>query len=251
LKLVAGDTVAEDSARPEALMDPVPYSVASPTTGSTPVEEAAPVGADLSPPPATDDATVGNAAVICTSLDLPGQGNTREAAAEETEKAPVPAVDALSNFELVPSVQATVPAAESGAGAIADSLLLGLVSSSGEASRGLLATRMARGECGDGSPAPEVVAKGPSSGKALVAAAESNLGSLSSASRLQQEWADTASSADVGEKLKVQGSRPTLVELDKQFTAARGSLQNAGLQLLDAIQATNVSAASLASGFFC
>jgi hypothetical protein len=96
-----------------------------------------------------------------------------------------------------------------------------------------------------------VVANSASSGKALVAAAESNIGSLSSASRLQQEWADTASSAGVGEKLKVQSSKPTLAELDKQFTAARGSLQNAGLQLIDAIHVTNVSAAPLAPGSFC
>jgi hypothetical protein len=108
---------------------------------------------------------------------------------------------------------------------------------------------VARSERGDGSPAPEVVTKSASSGKALVAAAESSIGSLSSASRLQQEWADTASSAGVGEKLKVQGSKPTLAELDKQFTAARGLLQNAGLQLLDAIQATNVSAAPFSPWF--
>jgi hypothetical protein len=107
---------------------------------------------------------------------------------------------------------------------------------------------MARSERGDGSPAPEVVIKSASSGKTLVAAAESSIGSLSSTSRLQQEWADTASSAGVGEKLKVQGSKPTLAELDKQFTAAKGSLQNTGFQLLDAIQTTNVSAAPLAPG---
>jgi hypothetical protein len=163
----------------------------------------------------------------------------------------VPAVEALSNLELVPSVQAMVPAAGSRAGAIADSPLLGLAFRSGEASPGLLATRVARSERGDGLLAPEVVTKSAFSGKALVAAAESNIGSLSSASRLQQEWADTASNADVREKLKVQGSKPTLAELDKQFTAAKGSLQNAGLQLLDAIQATNVSAAPLAPGSFC
>jgi hypothetical protein len=133
-----------------------------------------------------------------------------ETAAGEMEKALVPAVEALSHLELMPSVQATVPAAGSRAGAIADSLLLGLVSSSGEALQGLLVTRVARSECGDDSPAPEVVTKGASSGKALVAAAESNIGSLSSASRLQQERADTASSADVREKLKVQGSKPTV-----------------------------------------
>jgi hypothetical protein len=163
----------------------------------------------------------------------------------------VPAVEALSNLELALSVQAAVLAAGTRAGAITDSLLLGLVSSSGEASQGLLATRVARNEHGDDSPAPKVVTKGASGGKALVVVAESSIGSLSSASRLQQKWADTASSADVGEKLKVQGSKPTLAELGKQFTTAKGSLQNAGFQLLDAIQTTNVSAAPLTPGSFC
>jgi hypothetical protein len=110
---------------------------------------------------------------------------------------------------------------------------------------------VARNEHGDDLPAPEAVTKGASSGKALVAVAEPSIGSLSSASLLQQEWADTASSADAGEKLKVQGSKPTLAELDKQFAVVKGSLQNAGFQLLDAIRTTNVSAAPLASGFFC
>jgi hypothetical protein len=74
---------------------------------------------------------------------------------------------------------------------------------------------------------------------------------LSSAGQLQQEWADTASSADAGEKLKVQGSKPTLAELDKQFIVAKESLQNAGFQLLDVMQTTNVSTAPLSSDFFC
>jgi hypothetical protein len=132
-------------------------------------------------------------------------------------------------------VQDAVPAAGTRTGAAVDSLLLGLVSGSGEVSQELFTTRVVRNERGDDSPAPEVVTMGASCGKALVAVVESSIGSLSSASRLQQEWADTASSADVGEKLKVQGSKPTLAELDKQFTVAKGSLQNAGFQLLDAV----------------
>jgi hypothetical protein len=110
---------------------------------------------------------------------------------------------------------------------------------------------VARSELGDGLPAPKVVTKGASSGKALVTVAGSSVGSLSSASQLQQEWADTASSADAGKKLKVQGSKPTLAGLDKQFTVVKGSLQSAGFQLLDAIQTTNMSTVPLASGFFC
>jgi hypothetical protein len=73
---------------------------------------------------------------------------------------------------------------------------------------------------------------------------------LSSASQLQQEWADTASSADAGGKLKVQCRKPTLAELDKQFSIVKESLQNVGLQFLDAIRMTNVIIAPLASDFF-
>jgi hypothetical protein len=110
---------------------------------------------------------------------------------------------------------------------------------------------VARNERGEDLPAPEVETKGASSGKALVIAAEPSIGSLSSASQFQQEWADTASSANAGEELKVQGSKPTLAELDKQFAVVKGSLQNVGFQLLDAIRMTNVSTGPLASGFFC
>jgi hypothetical protein len=151
----------------------------------------------------------------------------------------------------MPSVQAAVPTAGTRAGATVGSLVFGLASSSGEASQGLLTIQVARSERGDDLPAPEVVIKGASSGKALATAAGSSIGSLRSASQLQQEWADTALSADVGEKLKFQGSKPTLAELDKQFTVVKESLQNAGFQFLDAMRTTNVSTAPLASDFFC
>jgi hypothetical protein len=88
---------------------------------------------------------------------------------------------------------------------------------------------VARSERGEASPASEVVIKEASRRKAPATAAGSGVGSLSSASQLQQEWADTASSADAGEKLKVQGSKPTLAELDKQFYVVKASLQNVGL----------------------
>jgi hypothetical protein len=109
-------------------------------------------------------------------------------------------------------------------------------------------TRSKRGET---SPAPEVATKDASRGKALATAAGSGVGSLSSASQLQQEWADTASSVNAGERLEVQGSKPTLVELNKQFSVVKESLQNVGLQFLDAVWTTNVSTAPLASDFFC
>jgi hypothetical protein len=103
---------------------------------------------------------------------------------------------------------------------------------------------------GEASLASEVATKDALSGKAPAAAAGSGIGSLSSTSQLQQEWADTASSADAGEKLKVQGSKPTLAELDRQLTVVKESLQNAGLQFLDVMRTTDVSTAPLTYDFF-
>jgi hypothetical protein len=217
LKLVAGDTRAEDPAHPEVPADAVPHPVAAPETSSTPAEETTSDGVVTPAPPTTGVVTVGDGAAIHASSDLSHQEGVREVAAEAAEEALVrarplellgPAAQAPSSLELVSSVQGAVPATGTRAGATADS-------SSGEASRGLFTTRVARSEHGDDLPAPEVVTTGASRGKALVSVAEPSFGSLSSASQLQQEWADTASSADAGEKLKVQGSKPTLVELDK------------------------------------
>jgi hypothetical protein len=164
---------------------------------------------------------------------------------------PEPAAQTPTGPRLALDVQATMPAAGAGAGTTVGSLLFGLASNFDGASQELLATRVTRDDRDDNSSAPEVVAKGASSGNAPAAVAESCVGSLSSASRLQQEWVDTASSADVGGKLMVQGSKPNLAGLDKQFSVVKESLQNIGFQLLDAIRMTNVSTASLASDFFC
>jgi hypothetical protein len=124
----------------------------------------------------------------------------------------------------MPSMQAVMPAARIRAGVTVGSLLLGLACSSSEASQGLFTTRVTRSELGDDLLAPEAMTRGVSSGKALVTVAGSSIGSLSSASQLQQEWVDTASSADAGEKLKLQGSKLTLAELEKQFTVVKESL---------------------------
>jgi hypothetical protein len=79
----------------------------------------------------------------------------------------------------------------------------------------------------------------------------SGVGSLSSASQLQQEWADTASSAEAGAKLKVQGSKLTMADLNKQFSTISESLRNVNLQFLDAVRTTDVSTTSLTFDFFC
>jgi hypothetical protein len=81
-------------------------------------------------------------------------------------------------------------------------LLFGLASNSGKAPQGPLATRAVRSERGEASPAPEATTKDTSRGKTPATTVGSGIGSLSSASQLQQEWADTASSVETGGNLK-------------------------------------------------
>jgi hypothetical protein len=106
-------------------------------------------------------------------------------------------------------------------------------------------------ERGEASLAPEVATRDALRGKTPATAARSGVGSLSSASQLQQEWADTASSAEAGGKLKVQGSKLTLADLNKQFSTVSELLRNVNLQFLDAIRMTDVSIAPLTFDFFC
>jgi hypothetical protein len=138
-----------------------------------------------------------------------------------------------------------------GAGMAAGPPLFGLASNSGEALQGLLTTQAVRGERGEASSAPEAATKDTSRGKTPAATAGSGIGSLSSASQLQQEWADTASSAEAGGNLKAQCNSLTLAELNRQFSAVKESLRNVNLQFLEAARTTNVSNVLLAFDFFC
>jgi hypothetical protein len=193
LKLLVSETRVKDPAHLEVPADAVPYPAAVPETDSMPAEEITPAGVVTPPPPTTEDVMAGNNTAIHASSDPPSQEGACEAAAGATEEAPVHArplehpglaAQTPSSLELVPNMQDAVPLAGTRAGMTVDSLLLGLVSSSGEASQGLLTTRVVRNKHGDDLPAPEVVTKGTSSGKALVVMAEPSIGSLSSASQL-------------------------------------------------------------------
>jgi hypothetical protein len=224
LEPAVSETKAEGTARLEAPTDAVSSPAAATEADPTPAGEITPAGAAALPPPVAEDIAVGNDAATHASSDPPSQEDTREAAAEATEETPMragsleppePAARTSPSPMLTPSVQAAVPATGIGASATAGSLLLRLASDSGKASQGLLTTRVARSGRDENLPAPEVATQGASRGEAPATAAGSGIGSLSSASQLQQEWADTASSADARGKLKVQGSKPTLAELDK------------------------------------
>jgi hypothetical protein len=97
--------------------------------------------------------------------------------------------------------------------------------------------------------------------------ARSGAGSLSSADRLQQEWADTASSAEANGKLQAQGVPTassaetsgklqaqggplTLAELGRQLFVVKESLRNVGLQFLEVSKTTAVSIVLSTFDFF-
>jgi hypothetical protein len=138
-----------------------------------------------------------------------------------------------------------------GIGAAAGPLLFGAASNSDKAPQGPLTARAAGTERGEASPAPDAATKGASGEKIHVAAAGSGAGSLSSASQLQQEWADTASSIETSGKLKAQGNNLTLAELSRQLSAVKESLRNVNLHFLKVSQTTDVSTVLSAINFFC
>jgi hypothetical protein len=142
-------------------------------------------------------------------------------------------------------------ALETGIGAAAGPLLFGSTSDSGKAPQGPLIARAVGSDRGEASPAPEAATKDASGEKVPAAVAGSGIGSLSSASQLQQEWADTASSAETSGNLKAQGNSLTLAELSKQLSAVRESLRNMNLQILEAMRTTDVSNVFSAFDFFC
>jgi hypothetical protein len=192
LESVTSEARAEEPVRPEvpvnAVFGPAAATEAEPMpAGEITLAEAA------TPPPAIEDAAAGDVTAAHASSDPPSQEDTREAVAKATEEAPVHA-GSLEPSELIaqtssspgptPSTQAVVPAFGTGAGAAAGPLFFGFASNSGEASQGPLTTRVVGSERGEASPAPEIVTKDVSRGKAPAAAVGSGIGSLSSVSQL-------------------------------------------------------------------
>jgi hypothetical protein len=184
---------AEEGARPEAPAGAIPSPAAAPETDSTLTGETTPAGATAPLSSATEGAAAGDDAAALVSSDSPSQERMHEVTAEATETTPAragslespgPAARTSPDPRPAPNTQAVVPMAEAGASAATDSLLFRLVSNSGDASQGLLTTRVAGSERGGTLPAPEVGIPDASRGKAPATAAGSGVGSLSSAGQL-------------------------------------------------------------------
>jgi hypothetical protein len=259
LEPAASETKAKEPTRPEAPANAASSPAAATEAEPTQAGEAVSAEAVTSPPAISEIAT-GDVAAASGSSDPPGQEDTREAAVKTVEEAPAPArlpeasepaVRTPSSSEVAPNTRAVAPTFGAGAGVAAGPLFFGLASNSGEILQGPPTTRVVGSERGEASPAPEVATRDASRGKAPATAAGSGVGSLSSACQLPQDWVDTASSAEARGKLKVQGSKLTLENLNKQFSTVSESLRNVNLQFLDAVRTTDVSTTSLTFDFFC
>jgi hypothetical protein len=259
LELVASEAKAEEPAHPKAPANAASSPAAATEAEPTQAGEATSAEAVASPRAISEIAT-GDIATASVSSDPPGHEDTLEAAIKTMEKAPAPArllepsepaVRTSSSSEVAPTTRAIAPAFWAGAGVAAGPFFFGLASNSGGILQGPPTTWVVGSERGEASLAPEVATRDASRGKIPATTAGSGVGSLSSTSQLQQEWADTASSAKAEGKLEVQGSKLTLADLNKQFSTVSESLRNVILQFLDAVQTTDVSTAPLTLDFFC
>jgi hypothetical protein len=183
----------------------------------------------VAPPPVVSEVVAGEVTTADASSDPLGHEDTHEVAVKtmgetsarvEASEPPEPA--ALSVWTIMSTFGM-------GIGAAAGPPLFGAASDSGKAPQGLLTTRAAGSEHDEAPPAPDAATKGASGEKIRVATARSDARSLSSASQLQQEWADTASSIETSGKLKAQGNNLTLAELSRQLSIVKESLRNINL----------------------
>jgi hypothetical protein len=163
------------------------------------------------PPPAVGEAAAGEVTAADASSDLISQEDAREVAVKAMEEAPVrvgalepsePAARASSSPEPASSARAVMPAFGTGIGVAAGPLLFGAASDSDKVPQGPLTAWAVGNDRGEASLAPKAATKDALGQKVPAAMAGSGIGSQSSASQLQQEWADTASSAETSGNLK-------------------------------------------------
>jgi hypothetical protein len=243
LEVVEGEGKTEELVRPEVSTGIASGSTAAAEAGLTRAREAI-LTEVIAPPPTIGEAVSEEVVTTDASSDPPGQEDSHAVAVKATEEtsARVEASDPPEPAAL--SVRTVMSTFGAGIGAAAGPLLFGDASGSDEAPQGPLTARAAGSERDEAPSAPDAATKGASGEKIHVAVAGSGIGSLSSASQLQQEWADTASSVETSGKLKAQGNTLTLAELSRQLSVVKESPRNVNLQFLEASQTTVVSISS-------
>jgi hypothetical protein len=184
---------------------------------------------------ATDEVAAGEAAAAEASPGPTGQEEAREVA-EETMKETPAGAETLEPSEVVaqassstiptPGTKADIPVPRMEIDTAANPPRFRADAGSEKASQGAPTACAGEGERGEASTTPGAAAKGASGGKILAASTGSGASSQSSASQLQKEWADTASSASSGGSRKTKGENLTLAELSKQLATVKASPGN-------------------------
>jgi hypothetical protein len=259
LEVAEGEGRTEELVHLEAPASIVSSPAIAAEAGLTRAREAI-LMAVVAPPPAIGEATAGEVTAADVSSDPPSQEDARKVTVKAMEgtlvrvEAPEPsepAARAFSSPEPALSARAAMSSFGAGIGTAAGPLLFGAASDSDKAPQGPLIARAAGSERDEASPAPDAATKDASGEKILATIAGSGVGSLSSASQLQQEWADTTSSAETSGNLKAQGNSLTLAELSRQLSAVKESLRNVNLQFLEATWTTDVSNVLSSFDFLC
>jgi hypothetical protein len=217
LEVIEGEGRTEEPVYPKASTRIVSDSAAAAEARLTRAGEAI-LTEVITPPPVVGEAVAGEVVAADASSDPPGQEDTRAVAVKATGETS-PRVEASEPSKLATlSVRTVMSTFGTGIGTAAGPLLFGAASGSDKAPQGPLTTRAAGSERDEAPSAPNSATKGALVEKICVATAWSGVGSLSSASQLQQEWADTASSVETSRKLKAQGNNLTLAELSRQLS---------------------------------
>jgi hypothetical protein len=228
LEVVEGKDRTDEPVHSEVSTGTVSGSAAANGVGLIRVEETTLTEVDA-PPPTIGEAVSKEVAAANVSSDPPSQEDPGAVVVKTTEEASTCVETSDPPEPAALSMQTVMSSSGMGTGAAAGPLLFGAASGSGQAPQGSLIARAAGNKCDEAPPAPDAAAKGASGEKTPVATAGSGAGSLSSADRLQQEWADTASSAEASGKLQAQGGPLTLAELGRQLSVVKESLRNVGL----------------------
>jgi hypothetical protein len=254
---VEGGAVELD--RPEiAAMDAAADAIATAEAGLARTEEAATIEVVVSRPTA-DEVVAGEVAAVDVSSGPASQEDPRKVAEEAAKEAsvgvrasepPETVASASSGLGPAPGTKADMPMPGTEIGVATGPLLFGATSSSEKVSQGACAARTVENDRSLAFPTPRATAKGASGGKVLIASTGSGASSQSSASQLQKEWADTASSARPGGGREAQGDNLTSVELSKQLSSVRMLLGNVSLQFIEAAQTVDVSNMFSAFDFF-
>jgi hypothetical protein len=213
----------------------------------------------IAPRTTTDEAATGETTTTEASSGRAGQEEPREVAEEAIKEASAGAeileplevaAQASSSAAPAPGMKATmlVPGAE--IDKVADPPCFGTDADPEKVSQEIPTARAEEDDRGEASITPGAAAKSALGGKIFATSTGSGASSQSSASQLQKEWADTASSAGSGGTSRTRGGNLTLAELSKQLATVKASLENVNLQFIEAEKTVNVSNFLLAPNSF-